>query len=123
MATVAQGGTVPPVEFECPVIGCTLGENGGRYKTPPIPGIEIGEALQLLKIHNQNHVHAQGVSVEHDAAGARVGCKAEKAPRPVLKKGQSEDEVPALRQAVGEIQASVELGERSADKRSAAGLL
>ena len=88
MATVAQGGTVPPVELECPVVGCTLGENGGRYKTPPVP-----EALQLqlLMMHNQNHVQAQGVAVEHDAGGARVGCKAEKVPKPVLKKGQSED--------------------------------
>ena len=88
MATVAQGGTVPPVELECPVVGCTLGENGGRYKTPPVP-----EALQLqlLMMHNQNHVQAQGVAVEHETGGARVGCKAEKVPRPVLKKGQSED--------------------------------
>ena len=82
---------MPPVELECPVIGCTLGENGGRYKTPPIPGIDMGEVLQLLKFHNQNHVQAQGVAVEHDAGGARVGCKGEKVPRPVLKKGQSED--------------------------------
>ena len=76
------------MELECPVVGCTLGENGGRYKTPPVP-----EALQLqlLMMHNQNHVQAQGVAVEHDAGGARVGCKAEKVPRPVLKKGQSED--------------------------------
>ena len=88
MATVAEGGQVPPMELECPVVGCTLGENGGRYKTPPVP-----EALQLqlLMMHNQNHVQAQGVAVEHDAGGARVGCKAEKVPRPVLKKGQSED--------------------------------
>ena len=88
MAKVAEGGQVPPMELECPVVGCTLGKNGGRYKTPPVP-----EALQLqlLMMHNQNHVQAQGVAVEHDAGGARVGCKAEKVPRPVLKKGQSED--------------------------------
>ena len=53
MVTVAKGGQVPSVELECPVVGCTLGENGGRYKTPPVP-----EALQLqlLMMHNQNHV-------------------------------------------------------------------
>ena len=82
---------MPPIELECPVVGCNLGEAGGRYKTPPVPGIGIGEALQLLSIHNQNPVQAQGVAVEHDACSARVGCKAEKVPRPVLKKGQSED--------------------------------
>ena len=41
MATVAKGGQVPPVELECPVVGCTLGENGERYKTPPVPGTGI----------------------------------------------------------------------------------
>ena len=63
MATVAEGGKVPPVELECPVVGCTLGENGGRYKTPPVPGTGITEALQLLTMHNQNHAQAQGVDV------------------------------------------------------------
>ena len=29
--------------------------------------------------------------MEHGTGGATVGCKAEKVPRPVLKKGQSED--------------------------------
>ena len=61
MATDAKGGQVPPVELECPVVGCTFGENGGRYKTPPVPGTGITEALQLLTMHNQNHAQAQGL--------------------------------------------------------------
>ena len=69
MATVAEGGKVPPVELECPVVGCTLGENGERYKTPPVPGTGITEALQLLTMHNQNHAQAQGVAVGHGAGG------------------------------------------------------
>ena len=57
MATVTQGGPVmAPVELECPVVGCTLGEDGGRYKTPPVPGIGITQELQL---HNPqlNNLH------------------------------------------------------------------
>ena len=85
---VAQGDTVLPlIELECPVVGCELGEAGGKYKTPPLPS---GQALQLLTMHNQNHTQAQGVAVGQGTGGA-TGCKAEKVPRPVLKKGQSED--------------------------------
>ena len=69
-----------PVELECPVVGCTHGEDGWRFKTPPVLGIGITQALKLLTIHNQNHVQAQGVAVEHDTGGARVGCKTEKVP-------------------------------------------
>ena len=77
-----------PIELECPVVGCDLGEAGGKYKTPPLPS---GEAIQLLTIHNQNHAQSQGAAVGHGTGGALVGSKAEKVPRPVLKKGQSED--------------------------------
>ena len=58
---VAQGGpAMPPIELECPVVGCALGEEGGKYKTPPLPS---GQALQLLTIHNQNHAQDQGAAV------------------------------------------------------------
>ena len=93
MATSAQGDTVmPPIQLECPVGGCGLGEDGGGYKTPLLPS---GEALQLLTLHTQfNHGQPHGGAVgqqQQGDNGARVGCKAEKVPRPVLKKGQSED--------------------------------
>ena len=78
---------MPPIELECPVVGCELGEAGGKYKTPPLPS---EQALQLLTMHNQNHTQAQGAAVGQGTGGA-TGCKAEKVPRPVLKKGQSED--------------------------------
>ena len=94
MATVAKGGQVPPVELECPVGGCELGEDGGGYKTPLLPP---EEAIKLLTLHTQfNHVQPQGGTVgqqQQGDGGARVGCKAEKVPRPVLKKGQSEDKL------------------------------
>ena len=48
---------MPPIEHECPVVRCDLGEGGGRYKTPPLPS---GEVLQLLTFHNHNHVHNRG---------------------------------------------------------------
>ena len=82
---MAPGGQVPPVELECPVVGCTLGENGGTWKTPSLPS---GETLQLLTLHHHNHAQTQGNAVGQQR---QVGCKAEKVPRPVLKKGQSED--------------------------------
>ena len=93
MATAAQGGAgVPPIQLECPVGGCELGEDGGGYKTPLLPS---GEALKLLTLHTQfNHVQSHGGAAgqqQQGDGGARVGCKAEKVPRPVLKKGQSED--------------------------------
>ena len=96
MAAAKGDPVVPPIELECHVVGCELGEAGGKYKTPPLPS---EQALQLLTMHNQNHVQAQGAAVgqggavgqQHSTAGAAVGCKAEKVPRPVLKKGQSED--------------------------------
>ena len=61
-----------PIELECPVVGCDLGEAGGKYKTPPLPS---GEAIQLLTIHNQNHAQAQGAAVGHGTGGAAVGSK------------------------------------------------
>ena len=83
---------MPPIQLECPVGGCGLGEDGGGYKTPLLPS---GEALQLLTLHTQfNHGQPHGGAVgqqQQGDNGARVGCKAEKVPRPVLKKGQSED--------------------------------
>ena len=90
---VAQGGAVmPPIELECPAEGCTRGEDGSVYKTPPLPS---GEAIQMLTFHIQlNHPQSHGSAVgqqQQGDNGARVGCKAEKVPRPVQKKGQSED--------------------------------
>ena len=82
---------MPPIELECPVVGCDLGKDGGRYKTPPLPS---AEALQLLTFHHHNHAQAQGGAVgqqQQGDGGATVRCKAEKVTRPVLKKGQSED--------------------------------
>ena len=85
MATVAQGDAVmPPIQLECPVGGYGLGEDGGGYKTPLLPS---GEALKLLTLHTQfNHAQPHGVAVgqQQSDGGARVGCKAEKVPRPVL---------------------------------------
>ena len=61
MATVAKGGQVPPVELECPVGGCKLGEDGGGYRTPLLPP---EEAIKLLTLHTQfNHVQPQGGDV------------------------------------------------------------
>ena len=82
---------MPPIELECPVVGCDLGEDGGRYKTPPLPS---SEALQLLTFHHHNHAQAQGGAVgqqQQGTGGTMGGCKVEKVPRPALKKGQSED--------------------------------
>ena len=55
---VAQGGAVmPPIELECPAEGCTRGEDGSVYKTPPLPS---GEAIQMLTLHIQlNHPQQQ----------------------------------------------------------------
>ena len=36
---------MPPIELECPVVGCDIGEGGGRYNTSVLP---LEEALQLL---------------------------------------------------------------------------
>ena len=36
---------MPPIRFECTVVGCNLAEAGGKYKMPPLPS---GEAFQLL---------------------------------------------------------------------------
>ena len=63
---------MPPIELECPVVGCALGEEGGKYKTPLLPS---DQALQLLTIHNQNHAQAQGAAVGHATGGAAVGSK------------------------------------------------
>ena len=93
MATAGEGGAdMPPIQLECPVGGCDLGEDGRGYKTPLLPS---GEALKLLTLHTEfNHVQSHGGAAgqqQQGDGGARVGCKAEKVPRPVLKKGQSED--------------------------------
>ena len=86
---MVQGGQVmPPIALECPLVGCHFGEGGGRYKTPPLPS---GEAIQVLTLHTHSHVQTQGVAVVHGTGGATVGCKVEKVPRPVLRKGQSEN--------------------------------
>ena len=58
------------IELECPVVGCDLGEAGGKYKTPPLPS---EQALQLLTMHNQNHVQAQGDGVERSTMTSKVG--------------------------------------------------
>ena len=63
---------MPPIEHECPVVRCDLGEGGRRYKTPPLPS---GEVLQLLTFHNHNHVQPQGLAVAHGSGGATAGCQ------------------------------------------------
>ena len=51
MATAGKGGAdMPPIQLECPVGGCELGEDGGGYKTPLLP---TGEALKLLTLHTE----------------------------------------------------------------------
>ena len=74
---------MPPIELKCPAEG----EDGGVYKTPSLPS---GEAIQILTFHVQlNNPQSHGGAVgqqQHGTAGATGGCKAEKVPRPVLKK-------------------------------------
>ena len=45
------------VALQCTIIGCDVGENGAKYKTPEL---EAGIAMELLKLHGQNHLQAQG---------------------------------------------------------------
>ena len=46
-----------PMAVECPIVGCDLGENGARYKTPEL---EAGIAMEMLKLHGQIHQQVQG---------------------------------------------------------------
>ena len=119
MAVAKGDQVVPPIELECPVVGCELGEAGGKYKTPPLPS---GQALQLLTMHNQNHTQAQGVAVGKGTGGA-TGCKAEKVPRPVLKKGQSEDKFLHFSRQWTRYKRASNLGTDQQIKGSAVGLL
>ena len=46
MAVAKGDQVVPPIELECPVVGCELGEAGGKYKTPPLPSEErFGDSI------------------------------------------------------------------------------
>ena len=43
MVAVVGGPIMPPIELRCPVVGCDLGEDGGRYKTPELEiVVELG---------------------------------------------------------------------------------
>ena len=61
MAVIKKNSSVvnnmAPVALECPIVGCDLGENGARYKTPEL---EAGIAIEMLKLHGQNHLQVQG---------------------------------------------------------------
>ena len=79
------------MELQCPDIECTMGEDGGRYKTEKL---DQSGALQLLNLHVQlNHLRqeqgAQGAQHQQPEAGSR--SKQEKVPRPTLNRNISED--------------------------------
>ena len=79
------------MELQCPDIECTMGEDGGRYKTEKL---DQSGALQLLNLHVQlNHLRqeqgAQGAQHQQPEAGGR--SKQEKVPRPTLNRNISED--------------------------------
>ena len=74
-----------PTTLECTPPGCTLGNDGAKYKTPEM---EMEFAMQLLVMHQANN-HQQGAVM----AGAGVKkTNAEKVNRPTIKMGSSEDD-------------------------------
>ena len=76
------------VKLSCPVPGCALGTDGGKYETEPLAEERV---MQMLNLHLQyNHREEGGVQQQPTVTGG-VGPKVEKVPRPTLSKGLSED--------------------------------
>ena len=81
---VYKEGRVPEVlvlamacSLECTSRDCTLGDNGGRWKTPEL---ESSLAMQMLVMHREDN-HQQPLSVQV-AENAGKKNKAEKVSRP-----------------------------------------
>ena len=73
--------------LECTSPDCTLGDNGGRWKTPEL---ESSLAMQMLVMHREDN-HQQPLPVQGvETAGKKN--KAEKVSRPTIKMGSSEDD-------------------------------
>ena len=79
---------VDSVQLECPIGGCTLGDNGSKYKTPKL-GPEM--AMRMLEIHAKSHDQGQEGGQRHHEPGDGCHTKPEKTRRPSLQKGISED--------------------------------
>ena len=88
---MATGGP-PPVlpmtcSLECTGCDCTMGDNGGRWKTPEL---ESSLAMQMLVMHdNNNHQQPRPVQMVESNIQNR---RAEKVSRPTIKMGSSEDD-------------------------------
>ena len=76
------------VKLSCPVPGCALGTDGGRYETEPLAE---ERAMQMLNFHLQYNHREEGGVQQQPAVTGGVGPKVEKVPRPTLSKGLSED--------------------------------
>ena len=77
------------MELQCPVVGCTLGADGGRFKTERL---DQAGALRLLDLHVQyNHPQPQGNQQPPRQQNAGGRSKTEKVPRPTLAREISED--------------------------------
>ena len=78
------GGQPETYSLECTSRDCTLGDNGGRYKTPEL---EIGLAMQMLVMNREdNHQQPRPALVLETT---RQKSKAEKVSRPTIKMGIS----------------------------------
>ena len=87
--TMAPGGPGQPQthSLECTSLGCTLGDNGARYRTPEYP---LEFTMQMLMMHTEtNHKQPQPAQVVNANTQKH---KAEKVSRPVVKMGSSEDD-------------------------------
>ena len=73
--------------MECTSRECTLGDDGGRWRTPEL---ESSLAMQMLVMHREdNHQQPQPAQVVESSSQNR---KAEKVSRPTIKMGSSEDD-------------------------------
>ena len=79
---------VDSVQLECPIGGCTLGDNGSKYKTP---NLAPEMAMRMLEIHAKSHDQGHEGGQRHHEPGDGCHTKPEKTRRPSLQKGISED--------------------------------
>ena len=88
MATKGPPPVLPGAcSLECTSRECTLGDDGGRWRTPEL---ESSLAMQMLVMHREDN-HRQPLPVQ-DVGTASKKNKAEKVSRPTIKMGSSEDD-------------------------------
>ena len=83
---MATGGPPRTCSLECENPDCSLGKNGARWKSPEM---EAGLAMQLSMVHIENNHKQQPVPTVEAGSQKR---RAEKASRPTIKMGSSEDD-------------------------------